>query len=72
MLLNDYLEQNDPSFSETARALGVAHATVVRRWCLPAGNSERLIPKRANMDKIVAFTGGKVMPNDFYSSHNDD
>ena len=30
MLLNDYLEQNDLSFSETARALGVAHATVVR------------------------------------------
>jgi len=40
---------------------------VVRRWCLPVGHEQRLIPKASNMRKIVQLSAGEVTPNDFYA-----
>lgn len=66
MQLNEYRQKKGWSYSELARLCGAAHATVVRRWCLPADDKNRLIPNKQNMDKIVLLSGGEVLPNDFY------
>ena len=66
MLLNDYRLKKGWNYTDLARLVGVKHATIVRRWCLPHGDKERLIPRQDNMDKIIVLTNGEVMPNDFY------
>ena len=67
MQLNEYRESKGWSYSELARLVGAAHATVVRRWCLPVGHEQRLIPKASNMRKIVQLSAGEVTPNDVYA-----
>lgn len=67
MQLNEYRESRGWSYSELARLVGAAHATVVRRWCLPAGHHDRLIPNAINMRKLIALSAGEVTPNDFYA-----
>jgi hypothetical protein len=39
---------------------------MARRWCLPFGHKDRLIPNELFMDRIVLLSNGEVMPNDFY------
>tara|TARA_R110002012_G_C11477142_1_gene594623 strand:- start:189 stop:398 length:210 start_codon:yes stop_codon:yes gene_type:complete len=67
MQLNEYRESRGWSYSELARLVGAAHATVVRRWCLPIGHDDRLIPNSRNMRKVIALSAGEVTPNDFYA-----
>ena len=66
MNINSFREKKNWSYSELARQVGASHATVVRRWCLPLGHDERLIPAPKYMDRIVKVSEGQVMPNDFY------
>jgi ribosome-binding protein aMBF1 (putative translation factor) len=66
MTLDDYRRKKGWTYSELARLVGASQATVVRRWCLPADDKNRLIPNQKNMDKIVLLTQSEVMPNDFY------
>jgi len=70
MQLNQYRQKKGWSYSHLARLLGASHATVVRRWCLPFGDKERLIPNVENMDKVILLSQGEVMPNDFYIRHD--
>ena len=60
MKLAIYLQVNEIKQRDFAAALGVAQGQV-SDWC-----SGRKIPSRENMQRIVAYTGGAVMPNDFY------
>ena len=67
MHLNDYRLKKGWHYTDLARLVGVNHATIVRRWCLPVGHDQRLIPKASNMRKIVQLSAGEVTPNDFYA-----
>lgn len=60
MKLQEYLETNNKTVADLARACEVKH-TVALRWA----NGAR-IPSRENMQKIFAYTNGEVTPNDFY------
>lgn len=60
MKLVAYLQVNGIKQRDFAAALGVAQGQV-SDWC-----SGRKIPSKENMLKIVAYTKGAVMPNDFY------
>jgi len=66
MTIDDYRRRQGWSYSEMARQLGAAHATVVRRWCLKQDDKRRLIPSQTFMNRIVAKTNGEVTANDFY------
>ena len=66
MTLDEFRIKNGWSYSELARQLGAAHATVARRWCLKYGDNQRVIPSQIFMDRIVNKSMGRVMPNDFY------
>jgi transposase-like protein len=66
MKLNDYREKEGLTYTELARQIGAAHASTVRRWCLPPGDENRLIPNLEYMSRIVAMTDKQVEPNDFY------
>ena len=70
MKLNEYRGRQGWSYSELARQGGAPHATVARRWCLPRGHKDRLIPNENYMDKIILLTNGEGMPNDFYVRHD--
>ena len=58
--LQNFLETHNLKVADLAKALSVRH-TVALRWA----NGDR-IPTKENMQRIVAYTGGAVMPNDFY------
>lgn len=60
MLFKDYIAVTGKSLSEVGKELGVS-APAVFRW--QAGQS---IPKPALMRKIMTWSKGNVMPNDFY------
>ena len=66
MQLNDYRKQRGATYTELARLLGASHATVARRWCLPPGSRDRMIPNKTFMGRIMLLSGGQVSPNDFY------
>ena len=70
MTLEDFRKQQKLSYKQLAELLGASHATVARRWCLPRGHKDRLIPNENYMDKIILLTNGEVMPNDFYVRHD--
>jgi len=72
MTLDDFRKNQGWSYSKLADAVGASHATIARRWCLPAGNVQRKIPHPTYMSRIVALTGGLVQPNSFYDVSPDD
>jgi transcriptional regulator with XRE-family HTH domain len=66
MQLDSFRTSQGWSLTKLAEKVGASHATVVRRWCLPMGHKDRLVPSPAYMQKIVDVSDGSVMPNDFY------
>jgi len=66
MQLDNFRTSQGWSLTKLAEKVGASHATVVRRWCLPMGHKDRLVPSPAYMQKIVDVSVGSVMPNDFY------
>lgn len=60
MRLHEYLAKENKKTSDLARYLSLPH-TIVLRWV-----KGQRIPRPKNMRKIVAYTNGEVMPNDFY------
>lgn len=72
MTLEEFRTKNGLSLSGLARELGVGHATMVRRWCLPLSDPLSQIPSPKHMLAIVNYSEGKVQPNDFYGLVSDD
>ena len=66
MQLDAFRRQENMTYTDLARRLGAAEATVARRWCLPAGAKGRAIPNEKFMLKIIEVSHGEVLPNDFY------
>ena len=66
MTLEDWRNKKGLSYSQLAKKLGASHATVVRRWCLPAEHKDRMIPAPKFMTIIHQSTMGEVTANDFY------
>lgn len=60
-----WLKNNNKKVADVARDLGLTHC-VVRVWV----ETDR-VPSRENMQKIIAYTGGEIQPNDFYEEEND-
>jgi len=60
MKLTEYMAKKGINETEMARLLGMSQPTVSRYL-----SGERM-PKPRNMAKIVAVTGGRVRPDDFY------
>tara|TARA_R100000306_G_C4299882_1_gene104536 strand:- start:6 stop:218 length:213 start_codon:yes stop_codon:yes gene_type:complete len=69
MKLEEFRTEKKLSYGQLAKRLGASHATVVRRWCLPSGHKQRMIPSEFFMMAIMNYSGGTVQPNDFYISH---
>jgi hypothetical protein len=61
MILDTFRRQKGWSYSELARQVDASHATVARRWCLPFGHKDRLIPNELFMDRIVLLSNGEVV-----------
>jgi hypothetical protein len=55
------------SYSVLANGIGVSHATVARRYCLPFQHKDFSRPAEEIMLNIQEFTMGAVKPNDFYN-----
>jgi len=70
LTLNDYRLQKGWSYGQLANLLDAGHAQMARRWCLPKGHKDRLIPSNRGsknyMSRIIELTKGQVQPNDFY------
>jgi len=66
MKLNEYRISKKWSYGQLAMMLGVSHATVARRYCLPVSHRNYMIPNRKYMLEVVRLTQGAVQPNDFY------
>lgn len=60
MQFSEYLKENNITQSQAASELCVAQG-IISMWV----NGERL-PRPENMKKITEWSGGKVQPNDFY------
>lgn len=60
MHLRDYLKEHGLTASAFAAKIGCSISTVTRAM------RGEVVPEKATMEKIVAATGGKVQPNDFY------
>jgi len=71
MTLDEYRQKKGWSYSRLASELGASHATIARRWCLPASNEQRKIPHPFYMSRIVSMTDGLVQPNSFYELFDD-
>ncbi len=61
MKLSEYLKKENKRPADLARDFGIVHC-MVRRWC-----SGETIPNKEYMQKIFAYTGGEVTPNDFFN-----
>ena len=72
MRLDEFRKNKGLSLSALARELGAPHATVVRRWCLPQGHPQSLIPSPRYMSAILDYSDGAVQPNDFYGAMPND
>jgi transcriptional regulator with XRE-family HTH domain len=44
MQLDSFRTSQGWSLTKLAEEVGASHATVVRRWCLPHGHKDRLVP----------------------------
>lgn len=65
MNLQEYLDKEHKKVSDMARDLNLPH-TIVLRWVRGAR-----VPRLENMQKIFAYTGGEVTPNDFFNINED-
>jgi hypothetical protein len=61
MTLREFLTEYQISPGQFAKEIGAAHRITVHRW-----QDGSRIPSRDYMRRIVAGTGGKVLPADFY------
>lgn len=61
MQLKEYLTKNKVGVSEMADALDLSQSA-----CSMWANNQRT-PSKENMQKIFAYTGGEVTPNDFFN-----
>lgn len=61
MKLSEFIKCKEISVADMARDLNKQHC-VVRRWVIGTK-----IPTAENMQKIIAYTGGEVTPNDFFN-----
>ncbi|MFN3584858.1 hypothetical protein [Phenylobacterium sp.] len=59
-----WLFERGIDYREAGRALGVSHE-IVRLWCLPFGDPDRVEPRKANREKVFAYTRGAVPPDSF-------
>lgn len=66
MKLERWRSEKKLTLTQLAEKLGAPHATVVRRWCLPADHKDYKIPSAKYMNLIQDATMGQVTPNDFY------
>ena len=66
MKLKQFKSEKELSYGQLASRLGAAHATIVRRWCLPRDHKDHMIPSEKYMKAIINYTQSAVMPNDFY------
>jgi len=60
-----WLGLNRITNAAAGRALGVS-GEAVRKWCLPFSDAGRQVPGLAQMERIVEWTAGAVLPADFY------
>lgn len=60
MKFKKWMDENKKTTAEVAQAIGCSEMNVFR-YC-----SGTTIPRPENMQKIIAYTGGEVQPNDFY------
>jgi hypothetical protein len=70
MTLDQWRHRKRLSYSKLAKLLGTPHATIARRWCLPAEHKDRMIPSPKYMARVVQLSDGSVTPNDFYLQRN--
>lgn len=61
MFLKEFLRGQSLTVADFAKEMGVTHC-VANRWVKGLA-----IPRDKSMEKIIKFTGGAVLPNDFYS-----
>lgn len=66
MTLEEYRQSNKLTYGKLAELIGAKHPTIARRYCLPIGHADRMIPNFDYMERIVTVTAGAVQPNDFY------
>ncbi|MGB0467944.1 MAG: helix-turn-helix domain-containing protein [Pontibacterium sp.] len=66
MTLDEYRRANKLTYKQLAEQLGASHPTIARRYCLPIGHKDRMIPNMEYMERIMTITSGAVQPNDFY------
>ena len=66
MTLRKYMQLKGLSLGQMAQSLGMKHAKMIQRWCLPFGHEEKSIPRPDYMMRIIERTHGEVLPNDFY------
>lgn len=61
MQLKEYLTKNKIGVSEMAEKTGFSQSAC-SMWA-----ANQRIPSKKNMQKIFAYTGGEVTPNDFFN-----
>ena len=66
MTLERWRQAQGYSYAKLAQKVGASHATVARRWCLPADHKDRMMPAPKFMRLIELASLGQVKPNDFY------
>ena len=66
MTMNEWRLSQRMSYQKLAEKVGASHAAVARRWCLPAGHKDRMVPARKFMLRIIEATLGQVKADDFY------
>ena len=66
MTLEEYRQAQGLTYKRLAELIGAKHPTMARRYCLPHGHKDRMIPQIEYMERIMTLTNGQVQPNDFY------
>ena len=66
MKINEWRNDRGYSYRKLAKIINAGGATTVRRWCLPDGHKDKLIPSPRYMKMIIDLSNGEVMPNDYF------